>query len=30
MILDHFDHIFRLRDGRLEEEPLAAATLTVG
>ena len=24
MILDRFDHIFRLRDGRLETEPVAA------
>jgi putative ABC transport system ATP-binding protein len=28
MILDRFDHIFRLRDGRLEEESLSAATPT--
>jgi putative ABC transport system ATP-binding protein len=27
MILDRFDHIYRLRDGRLEAQPLSAATL---
>ncbi len=30
MILDRFDHIFRLRDGRLEHEPAGEARFLSG